>query len=201
MTKLRSSWPSCRPGRGNMDLFVGADFPRMSPQSFRIVGVPTNSRANATSGLRSSPRTSDGGRACCRPLSQRSNQRRAISLSKVRNFGHDADLIPANSRGDSVLEGRCEFPAPCQRNGYYGAGRCQKMRYRYTFHASDTPPQRASDRDRSEEDHQEYCETTRAHPIRQGDLGGRIEARDDKRPRSSRKEACAESDHGIAREP
>ena len=103
LTKLRSSWPRCRPGRGNMDSFVGADFRRMSAQSFTIVGVPTSSRANATSGLRSSPRASDGGRTCCGPLSQRSNQRRAIRLSKVRNFGRDADLIPANSKGDLIL--------------------------------------------------------------------------------------------------
>ena len=41
----------------------------------------------------------------------------------------------------------------------------------------------------------------RAHPIRQGDLGGRIKARDDKRPRGSRNETCAESDYGIARDP
>jgi hypothetical protein len=72
LTKLRSSWPRCRPG-GNMDSFVGADFRRMSAQSFTIVGVPTSSRANATSGLHSSPRASNGGRTCRGPLSQRSN--------------------------------------------------------------------------------------------------------------------------------
>jgi hypothetical protein len=176
---------------------VWADFRPMSAQSV----TSRRPRANATSGLHSSPRASDGGRTCCGPLSQRSDQGRAIRLSTVRNFRRDADLIPANSRGDLILEGRCEFPAPCQRNGYYGAGRRQKMSYRKPFHASDTPPHRASDRDRSEENGQEYCEATRSHPIRQGDLGGRIKARDDKRPRHSGNETCAESDYGIAREP
>ena len=75
------------------------------------------------------------------------------------------------------------------------------MRYRQPFHASDTPPHRASDRDRSEENGQEYCESTRAHPIRQGDLGGRIKARDDEGPRSSRDELARRGTMGSRASP
>jgi hypothetical protein len=46
---------------------------------------------------------------------------------------------------------------------------------------------------------QEYCESTRAQPVKA--IWGRIKAHDDKRPRSSRDETCAESDYGLAREP
>jgi hypothetical protein len=109
LAKLRGSWPRCWPGRCNMDSFVRADFRPISAQSVTIVGVPPSSCANAASGLHSSPRASDGARTCCGPLSQRSNQRRAIRLSKVRNFRRDADLIPANSRGNLFSKAVASF--------------------------------------------------------------------------------------------
>jgi hypothetical protein len=74
------------------------------------------------------------------------------------------------------------------------------MRYRKPFHASDMPhaalptliaPKKTV----------KNVSSPRAHPVRQGDLGRRIKARDDKRPRSSRDETCAQSDYGLAREP
>ena len=124
------------------------------------------------------------------------------AFPKFAIFGSDADLIPANSRGDSrfskavasfqrQVKGMATTAPAAARKCATGSPSMPATRPHTALPTVIAPKKTIKN----------IAEFTRAHPIRQGDLGGRIKARDDKRPRSSRNEACAESDLGSRASP